>query len=243
MGKNAILSAWVARREAGGAVVPQHFVRRLVVVVDGLDETRAEPGENPLPRFLPHVVPAGIRFLCATRPTYPHLNWLEARSPVRRLDLDDPRWTASNEPVVRGFWKAAASEYEPPLSGETMAAAIAPGGPSSRRGRVRGGTGTAGRWERCPEPALARDLADLARVLARESHWIRDDPKGTPGLLWNRLRRWGWTAEDLDTRIAIPGEAELLRVRRAVSRESTSLVRTLDGHTGWVRACAVTPGA
>ena len=26
---------------------------RLVIVVDGLDETRAEPGENPLPRFLP----------------------------------------------------------------------------------------------------------------------------------------------------------------------------------------------
>jgi len=47
---------------------------RLVVVVDGLDETRAEPGDNPLPRFLPHVMPAGIRFLCATRPTYPHLN-------------------------------------------------------------------------------------------------------------------------------------------------------------------------
>jgi hypothetical protein len=34
---------------------------RLVIVVDGLDEGRAEPGENPLPRFLPHVVPAGIR--------------------------------------------------------------------------------------------------------------------------------------------------------------------------------------
>jgi hypothetical protein len=32
---------------------------RLVIVVDGPDETRAEPGENPLSRFLPHVVPAG----------------------------------------------------------------------------------------------------------------------------------------------------------------------------------------
>ncbi|HEX7838211.1 MAG TPA: ATP-binding protein [Kofleriaceae bacterium] len=47
---------------------------RLVVVVDGLDEVRMEPGDNPLPRFLPHVVPAGIRLLCATRPTYPHLD-------------------------------------------------------------------------------------------------------------------------------------------------------------------------
>src|SRR5262249_25317733 len=57
-----------------GRVSNQHrSTRQLVVVVDGLDETCAEPGENPLPRFLPHVVPAGIRFVCATRPTYPRL--------------------------------------------------------------------------------------------------------------------------------------------------------------------------
>jgi hypothetical protein len=103
MGKSALLSKWLDRREAAGAAVPHHFVRRqvidwdqperiaaslaaqieamfpaqrddrarpegrlpkllgrvskhlgasgrLVIVVDGLDETRAEPGENPLPR-------------------------------------------------------------------------------------------------------------------------------------------------------------------------------------------------
>jgi hypothetical protein len=44
--------------------------QQLVVLVDGLDETRADPGENPLPRFLPHALPSGIRFLCATRATY-----------------------------------------------------------------------------------------------------------------------------------------------------------------------------
>ena len=31
MGKSAILSAWLARREAAGAVVPHHFVRRQVI--------------------------------------------------------------------------------------------------------------------------------------------------------------------------------------------------------------------
>jgi hypothetical protein len=98
---------------------------RLVVVVDGLDEARAEPGDNPLPRFLPHVVPPGIRFLCATRPTYPHLSWLEARSSVRRLDLDDSRWAASNEAVVHDLWEALAPEYQPPLPAEALAAAIA----------------------------------------------------------------------------------------------------------------------
>ncbi len=99
MGKSAVLSAWLARREAAGAVVPHHFVRRqvadwdqpeviaaslaeqieaafpelrdvevkperrliellgrvsiqlgptgcMVVVVDGLDETRAEAGDT-----------------------------------------------------------------------------------------------------------------------------------------------------------------------------------------------------
>ena len=31
MGKSAVLSAWLLRREAAGAVVPHHFVRRQVV--------------------------------------------------------------------------------------------------------------------------------------------------------------------------------------------------------------------
>ncbi|HWO19850.1 MAG TPA: WD40 repeat domain-containing protein, partial [Kofleriaceae bacterium] len=96
----------------------------LVVLVDGLDETRAEPGDNPLPRFLPHEVPAGIRLLCAMRPTYPHLSWIEARSPARRIDLDDRRWAASNAAVVRGYWEAVAAEYKPPLAAETRSSAI-----------------------------------------------------------------------------------------------------------------------
>lgn len=118
MGKSAILSAWLARREKAGTVVPHHLIRRqmsawdqpeviasslaaqieamfpalrdddarpetrlvellgrvskqigggrLVIVMDGLDETRAAPDDNPLPRFLPEVLPAGIRF-CARR--------------------------------------------------------------------------------------------------------------------------------------------------------------------------------
>jgi len=177
MGKSAVLSAWLARREAAGAVVPHHFVRRqvvdwdqperiagslaaqieamfpelrdpaakpegrliellgrmskrlgpsgdLVVLVDGLDETRAEPGDNPLPRFLPHEVPIGIRLLCAMRPTYPHLSWIESRSPARRIDLDGRQWAASNAAVVGGFWEAVATEYKPPLPAETRISAI-----------------------------------------------------------------------------------------------------------------------
>src|SRR6185503_1565570 len=70
------------------------------------------------------ALPPGIRFLCATRPTYPHLGWIEARNPVRRLDLDEHRWSASNHLVVEGFWQAVAEEYAPPLAAETRVAAV-----------------------------------------------------------------------------------------------------------------------
>src|SRR6185436_6011055 len=93
---------------------------------------------------------------------------------------------------------------------------------------------------RHPDPASARDLADLARALARESHWVRDDPAGTAGLVWNRLRRSGWTAADLDARTTVPEGSAFLRVRHAASRESAALGRTLDGHEDWVTGCAVT---
>jgi WD40 repeat protein len=468
MGKSAILSAWLARQEAAGAVVPHHFIRRqvadwdqpevigealaaqieaafpdqrdpeakperrllellgrvskqlgssgrLVLVVDGLDETRAEPGDNPLPRFLPHVVPIGIRFLCATRPTYPHLSWIEARGSVRRLDLDDRRWAASNAALVRGFWEHVAAGYQPPLPADAMAAAIAradgnvlhavmlhdawrdlpalehradriprglkgligeiwdraashepvrrglgllcaaqealsldvlaelagwdyddkerfardarqllleepaswggveayrprhdwvreliaerlgaaalrahhkmvlqklatwpPAGDARRRAyavrhtlahrlaiddwsgvralasdlgyletRAHAGDVFVAEQElresavRCPDPEVARKLGDLARALARESHWIRADPQGTAGLIWNRLRRSGWSAQDLDAHL--PVEAAFLRVRHAASRASAALESTLAGHMGGVLACAVTP--
>ena len=472
MGKSALLSAWLARREATGAVVPHHFVRRqvadwdqpeaiamslaaqieaaypdlrdagarperrllellgrvskqlgstgrLVVVVDGLDETRTEPGENPLPRFLPHIVPAGIRLLCATRPTYPHLNWIEARSPVRRLDLDDYRWAGSNEAVVRGFWEAVAPGYQPPLPVETIGVAIAraesnvlhavmlhdalrnvpveerradriPRGlreligeawdraashalvrvglgilcaaqealsldvltelagwsyddkqrfvrdarqllleepaswagaeayrprhdwvreliverlgaatvrahhatlarvlatwPSSTEAvarryalryalmhRVEAGD-RASTWrlaadtsfleakcrelgvhetetdlvrvaERCrasDDAEAARRLDDLAQSLARESHWLHAAPEATPALVWNRLRRSGWSASDLDEQLRVPVGARFLRVRHAATRESPALVRDLQGHADAVTACAVT---
>jgi WD40 repeat protein len=60
-------------------------------------------------------------------------------------------------------------------------------------------------------------------------------------LIWNRLRRSRWTAQDLHAKITIPAEAAFLRVRHVVSRESASLERTLDGHAGGITACAVTP--
>ena len=89
---------------------------RLVLLVDGLDEVEVESdGSNPLPRFLPHVLPPGVQVLCASRPTYPYLSWLEARESVRTIDLNGERWAGSNEEVVRQYWKHVAPRFVPPL--------------------------------------------------------------------------------------------------------------------------------
>ncbi|HZH17115.1 MAG TPA: SIR2 family protein [Archangium sp.] len=90
---------------------------RLVLVVDGLDEVEGDPdGSNPLKRFLPHVLPPGVKVLCASRPTYPYLSWLEGLEAVRTLDLDGERWADSNKNVVRQYWEHAASRFVPPLT-------------------------------------------------------------------------------------------------------------------------------
>jgi len=105
----------VLQRVSDEVLVPRSEC--LLLVIDGLDE--AEPGaggQNPLPRFLPDSLPQGVRVLCASRPTYPFLSWLEARDRVRRIDLDDARWAGSNEEVVRKYWEHAALRFEPPLS-------------------------------------------------------------------------------------------------------------------------------
>ncbi|REG30532.1 NACHT domain-containing protein, partial [Archangium gephyra] len=90
---------------------------RLVLVVDGLDEVEGEPGgSNPLPRFLPHALPPGVKVLCASRPTYPYLSWLEAQAGLHTIDLDGERWAGSNRNVVRQYWEHVAPRFVPPLT-------------------------------------------------------------------------------------------------------------------------------
>ncbi len=171
MGKSALLSAWLARREAAGARVPHHFIRRgeydwddpaklvgslvaqleerfpgqrepeadarmhpaarlaamlarvsagelaprgerLVVLIVGLDEYDPPPGArpgDPLAAFLPHALPPGVSFLCASRPRHPYLSRIEARSgALVRIDLDAPELAAQNDATVREFWQREA---------------------------------------------------------------------------------------------------------------------------------------
>jgi hypothetical protein len=174
MGKSALLSRWLTRRETAGERVPHHFIRRgqydwddpaklvgslvaqiearfpelpepeadadlapaarlaatlarvsegallprgkrLVVLIDGLDEYDPPPGpppRDPLGAFLPHALPPGIGLLCATRRRHPYVDALAARGAVL-LDLHDAQqFAADNEATVRVFW-----EHEAPKLG------------------------------------------------------------------------------------------------------------------------------
>ncbi|WP_437803265.1 NACHT and WD repeat domain-containing protein [Sorangium sp. So ce693] len=98
---------------------------RLVLVVDGLDEARSDGAEqNPLPRFLPYALPPRVHTLCASRPQYPHLDWLERRGNVRRIDLDAPAWASSNEQACRAFWSDQAPRFTPPLDPRLVEEAV-----------------------------------------------------------------------------------------------------------------------
>ncbi|HEX8114450.1 MAG TPA: AAA family ATPase, partial [Kofleriaceae bacterium] len=97
--------------------------------------------------------------------------------------------------------------------------------------------------ERCRargDDAMWRRLGELARALARESHWLRAAPDATAALMWNRLRRSGWSAAVADQELGVAGIQTFLRVRHVATRESPALERDLVGHAASVLACALT---
>ncbi|MGK3963275.1 TIR domain-containing protein [Sorangium sp. So ce118] len=116
------LLAKVSKRE----LVPRG--ERLVLIVDGLDEARSEGAwQNPLPGFLPYALPPRVHVLCASRPQYPHLAWLESRGNVRRIDLDAPEWAGSNAQACRVFWADQAPRFTPRLNPGLVEEAVARG--------------------------------------------------------------------------------------------------------------------
>jgi WD40 repeat protein len=102
-------------------------------------------------------------------------------------------------------------------------------------------TRLAARCRASGDEALGQRADDLARALARESHWLRAAPEAITALVWNRLRRLGWSASDLHEQLRVPEGANFLRVRHVHTRESPALVRDLVDHTASVNACVVTP--
>ena len=109
------------------AVAAQHAAdnRRLVLVVDGLDEAAVPNAEERvLGRFLPATLPHNVFILCASRPNYPELGWLEQRSGLRKIDLDQPPWLADNRGVVDAYWRKRGPQLDPPLDEEILQKAI-----------------------------------------------------------------------------------------------------------------------
>lgn len=100
--------------------------RRLILVLDGLDEAHSpDSAENPLPRFLPSALPSCVIIVCASRPTHPHLSWIEARlDPVHRIALDSARFENSNERTCAALWQSYAPEFSPPLPKELIDEAV-----------------------------------------------------------------------------------------------------------------------
>ncbi|HZF51915.1 MAG TPA: AAA family ATPase, partial [Polyangiaceae bacterium] len=103
-------------------LVPQG--QRLVLVVDGLDEVQGSEGTvNPLPLFLPASLPRGVVVLCASRPVYPHLAWIESQGNVHPIDLGEERWSSSNEEACRQLLRVRAAELKPTLEAGFVEAA------------------------------------------------------------------------------------------------------------------------
>lgn len=99
---------------------------RVLIVVDGLDEAISlGADDNPLPRFLPHVLPAGVTVLCSSRPAHPFLGWFERRDGiVVTIDLDSDAMKGSNIEAVQQFWNAQGPRMKPPLSSAFIARAV-----------------------------------------------------------------------------------------------------------------------
>ncbi|GAA2152584.1 hypothetical protein GCM10009826_10990 [Humibacillus xanthopallidus] len=95
---------------------------RLVIVIDGLDEAALSPGES-LGRFLPASLPEGVFVLCASRPSYPQLGWLEQRPGLHVMDLDEAPWSEQNRQLVKAYWRQRGPLFAPPLNDESITAA------------------------------------------------------------------------------------------------------------------------
>jgi len=87
-------------------------------------------------------------------------------------------------------------------------------------------------------------LKAFSRALTREAHVLTDEPD----LLWQQLyNRLQWEGEGVKqtlaselTRRCAPGARPWLRLKTPY-RESEALIRTLQGHTDRVNACAFSP--
>lgn len=96
-------------RIANQRLIPQR--RKLVIVLDGLNEVTGAIGEDPIQRLLPHALPPGVFLLGSIRTGHPYLASFVERG-ARVLDLDRGLTeTGGRHRATRAFW----AHYGPAL--------------------------------------------------------------------------------------------------------------------------------
>lgn len=84
--------------------------RRLVLVLDGLDEiARSSTRRSRFSQLLPSILPYGVFFLCTSRPLHAELEVIESWA-IESIDLDHPDWAASNHSLCSSFWARVAPD-------------------------------------------------------------------------------------------------------------------------------------
>ncbi len=96
--------------------------RRLILIVDGLDEVAADGRDNPLSRFLPLALPPGVFLIASIRSGHPYEAFFAERV-VKRIDLD----RALGSRGVRAFWAHHGPRLGLPIEYQQTAARAAEG--------------------------------------------------------------------------------------------------------------------
>lgn len=101
-------------------LIPEN--RRLILIVDGLDEVASDGTDNPLGRFLPLALPPGVFVVASIRSGHPYQSFFVERS-VTQIDLD----RALGSRGVRAFWAHHGPLLGLPLAFQQTAARAAEG--------------------------------------------------------------------------------------------------------------------
>lgn len=105
-------------------VLARDPARRLVLLIDGLDEAEDEGGGHADPLgFVPAPsLPDGVFLLLSSRPIEPHMAALRSLHRVEHVALEVER--ASGEAACRALWVLSATAFEPPLPDPLVEEAI-----------------------------------------------------------------------------------------------------------------------
>jgi len=96
--------------------------RRLILIIDGLDEVASDGSESPLDRFLPLALPPGVFVIASIRSGHPFESFFGERS-ARVIDLD----RALGSRGVRAFWAHHGPRLGLPIAYQQKAARAAEG--------------------------------------------------------------------------------------------------------------------